>query len=133
MRDSTRTKLFDTIGRFNHCARYRALWEVDTDVGFMTLLHIPYSGLNVIVHEFNREADGFEVYAQTRGNTVNDSQRAMGFHLKEDEPEMECEESDHASMVIRDIIVEQFSRDLNDQEIVLKKALEIVRKMKAQS
>lgn len=79
MRDSTRKKLFDTAKRpSDGSARFRVIWETDTDFGPVSLVSIPSTGAMALIHEYREPGDGFEVYLAVQGNSVERCQLALG-------------------------------------------------------
>ena len=79
MRQSTIKKLFETAQRpEDGQARYRSLWEIDTEMGPMTGVHIPRSQKVAIIHEYREPGDGFNVYVAAEGNSVEECHKALG-------------------------------------------------------
>ena len=69
MRTSTHRKLFDE----GEC---RTLWTADSQFGDLTLAIV--NGRTVLIHDYKREEDGFEVYIQTKGLSVDSAREQMG-------------------------------------------------------
>ena len=69
MRHRTRQMLFADN-------EYSVQWEIETNYGEITCAIV--SGRTVLIHDYPDARDGFEVYTQTKGVSVDSAREQMG-------------------------------------------------------
>ncbi len=79
MRNSTIKKLFDSAPQPSEDEPlYRLLWDAPTLAGDISCVLILESGKLALIQEFKHEADGFDVYVRSEGNSVPVAQHDLG-------------------------------------------------------
>jgi hypothetical protein len=80
VRDSTIKKLFESApAPADGEPRYQIYWELHRKgMHSITCVHILASHEIALIQEFKDEADGFEVFIRTPGNSIQCAQHALG-------------------------------------------------------
>lgn len=81
MRDSTIKKLFESAPALaDGEPRYQIYWQIDGGAGMhsITCVHILASHEIALIQEYKRESDGFQVFVQVPGNSIQCAQHALG-------------------------------------------------------
>ncbi len=68
-----RTKTHKQLFREGEC---RSMWSAATEFGEITCAIV--SGRTVLIHDYVDERDGFEVYTQTRGLSIDSAREQLG-------------------------------------------------------
>jgi hypothetical protein len=84
VRESTKRKLFNGMKPpSDHNRLVQERWYVETDIGNLSYVRIGYSGVMALIQEFPREVNGFNVYIEVEGNSLDATQSALGLVAKD--------------------------------------------------